>query len=421
MERPWVASDPIAGDRVAKIPFADVALDAPRASRVACCRRARVRCTWPDQLRTTASCGRYAWRRPSSARSSTLPRPPGSHNLPPAASPWTRMRSCGSVFVDASPPSPPTLGFLIFARRRSEPIALLISFFFITWVTLGEGVSVLAAANPAFQVPAKILDLLSTVSLPLFFGLFPNGRMVPRLYWIVVAYFGIGYFLQSTLDLGSSSNPLGSFWTWTGWLSVMFGGVAAGNLPLPARVSSPAERQQTRWVLFGLGAIPAFLLTTFAYIGITGDATLGTQSDRDLLRRSAFLIVSAMAFQVVFLSIGVAILRSKLFDIDVIIRKTLVYSVVTALLALVYLGGVVLLQRLVAALDGRGAVSAGGGRLDAGHRGLVHAAASPHPEACRPAVLPGQVRRPTGARLIRGRRLATAPTSTLLPANLCGW
>ncbi len=104
---------------------------------------------------------------------------------------------------------PLTLGFLIFARRRSEPIALLISFFFITWVTLGEGVSVLAAAYPAFQVPAKILDLLSTVSLPLFFGLFPNGRMVPRLYWIVVAYFGIGYFLQSTLDLRQQQQPAG--------------------------------------------------------------------------------------------------------------------------------------------------------------------------------------------------------------------
>ncbi|MGB3219563.1 MAG: hypothetical protein WBD79_19395, partial [Anaerolineae bacterium] len=52
------------------------------------------------------------------------------------------------------------------------------------------------------------------------------------------------------------------------------------------------------------------------------------------------------------LGIGIAVLRHNLWDIDIIIRKTLVYTVLTALLALVYFGGVVLLQRLVGALTG---------------------------------------------------------------------
>ena len=79
------------------------------------------------------------------------------------------------------------------------------------------------------------------------------------------------------------------------------------------------------------------------------------------------------------IAVGMAILRSQLFDIDVIIRKTLVYTASTALLALVYFGSVVLLQRLVGTLTGVEAVAAGGGGLDAGDRCPVHAAAPAHP------------------------------------------
>jgi len=75
---------------------------------------------------------------------------------------------------------PITLGFLIFARRRSEPIALLVSFFLVTWTTSGGAIGVLTAAYPAFHIPAEIIDLLSAVSLPLFFGLFPNGRVTTK-------------------------------------------------------------------------------------------------------------------------------------------------------------------------------------------------------------------------------------------------
>ncbi|WP_423223200.1 hypothetical protein [Candidatus Amarolinea aalborgensis] len=246
---------------------------------------------------------------------------------------------------------PLTLGLLIFARKRSEPIALLVSFFLITFGTIGNAQSVLAAAYPAFALPAKIIGLLATVSLPLFFGLFPNGRMIPRLYWLAVAYFGVAFFLQDTLGLISIGSPLGSFLAWTGWPLVLLGGVAA-QIYRYRRVSNSVEQRQTRWVLFGMGAMAILMVVLLAYIAITGDPTLGTTADRDLLRRSVFLIVGNLMFQVIFLSMGLAILRSNLFDIDVIIRKTLVYTVVTALLALIYFGGVILLQRLVGSLTG---------------------------------------------------------------------
>lgn len=239
---------------------------------------------------------------------------------------------------------PAALGILIFFRKRSEPIALLVSFFLVTWAMTNGAVSVLAADYPVFSIPAEILSLISTVLLALFLGLFPNGRMVPRAYWAVVAYFGL-YFLQGMLGLVDANSQFGSFWSWSGWLLVLFGGVAA-QIYRYVRVSTPVERQKTRWVLFGMGVMALFIVSLLLYTAITGDGAIGTSTDPDLPRRFVFLVMGNLGFEIVFLSIGLAILRSQLFDIDVIIRKSLQYAVLTALLALVYLGSVVLLQGL---------------------------------------------------------------------------
>jgi hypothetical protein len=171
--------------------------------------------------------------------------------------------------------------------------------------------------------------------------------MVPRLYWVIVVYFGAGYLLNVDVD-----SPLGMFWSWTGWLSVLLGGVAA-QVYRYRRVSSAVERQQTRWVLFGLGAMAVMLSTLLTYFVVGGDLTIGTTADPDLPRRFVFLVLLNLAFNVVYVSIGLAILRSKLFDIDVVIRKTLIYTVITVLLALVYFGVVILLQDTFESVSGQ--------------------------------------------------------------------
>lgn len=96
------------------------------------------------------------------------------------------------------------------------------------------------------------------------------------------------------------------------------------------------ERQQMKWLLvatavFAAAYIPVFLFTDFAL----GPNTVFW----DYFWMVAMLPIPA--------SIGIAILRYRLFDIDVIIRKTLQYGLLSALLALVYFGSAVLLQRVV--------------------------------------------------------------------------
>ncbi len=65
-----------------------------------------------------------------------------------------------------------------------------------------------------------------------------------------------------------------------------------------------------------------------------------------------YSVLLSIAILFLPVSIGIAILRYRLFDIDLIIRRTLVYSILTALLALIYFGGVVLLQQLTRSITG---------------------------------------------------------------------
>jgi hypothetical protein len=110
------------------------------------------------------------------------------------------------------------------------------------------------------------------------------------------------------------------------------------------RVSSPAQRRQTKWVIFGtaLGVAGTFPFQVPVDLALVdGDTPFVL-----LLLRTGFVL----SFLLVPMSISVAVLRSHLFDIDVLINRTLVYGALTLTLVVVYFGGVVGLQRLLSPL-----------------------------------------------------------------------
>jgi len=110
--------------------------------------------------------------------------------------------------------------------------------------------------------------------------------------------------------------------------------------------SNSNERQQTRWVVFGIVLYIAIQIATVVFI-------VPFQSTEN---RWLFFFFGTLGFNaapaILPLAIGFAVLRSRLFDIDIIIRRTLQYSILTGLLGLVYFGGVVLFQGLFRTASG---------------------------------------------------------------------
>src|SRR6266487_4597882 len=128
-----------------------------------------------------------------------------------------------------------------------------------------------------------------------------------------------------------------------GWLVVVgeFSTVAAAQLYRYRRVSSPRERQQTKWVVFGL-AVPIVVIVLVDVLALLFPVAV----EHDAL---AVLAYNEVGFLLLLLplSFGFAMLRSRLWDIDVLINRTLVYGTLTVLLTGVYIGLIIGLSALL--------------------------------------------------------------------------
>ncbi len=103
-----------------------------------------------------------------------------------------------------------------------------------------------------------------------------------------------------------------------------------------------AERQQLKWFVYSVAILVVGFLAAFLGFGL----------------HSVAWFLGIAAFNFLPIAAGIAILRYRLYDIDVIINRTLVYGALTATLALVYFGGVTLLQGAFRSLTGQGSTLA---------------------------------------------------------------
>jgi hypothetical protein len=231
-----------------------------------------------------------------------------------------------------------SIGLVLFLRRPDDRLALVTSLTLVL-LPLGFNSSITGTLPPAWALPTEVVTFLNSIGLGLFFFLFPNGRFVPRwTRWLMVVW--VAYWVNSQLF---PNDPLNNTW----FPLIPFLGLIVSIIVLQVyryrRVSTPLQRQQTKWAVFGI-------IVTFGGFVLAIPVVDGLLPLFVPMSPLSFFFAQTPFYLLLLLfpiSIAFAILRNRLWDIDALINKTLVYGLLTVLLAALYAGLVIGLESLV--------------------------------------------------------------------------
>jgi hypothetical protein len=261
-----------------------------------------------------------------------------------------------------------TVGAIVASRRPENPVGWLLCLNGLT-ISISHFSSQYAIyallARPDLLPAGEAFAWIGTWILPILialdvftFLLFPTGRLPSRrwrwLGWLTVAFVFVGAisgaFTSGPVDgLGSIRNPLGIEGFTSGYKALVYPmapflfAASALSVFVRLRRATGVERQQIKW--FAYAAVVMAITVFLQIITETVDVPLW-------FGRTEFAVFT-VAGTTVPISIGIAILRYRLYDIDIIINRTLVYSSLTLMLALVYFGGVTATQALFRTLTGQ--------------------------------------------------------------------
>ncbi len=229
---------------------------------------------------------------------------------------------------------------VIVLRRSDDRMALLVALMLVTAGPFTATISVSQSPSP-WQVPNRYLSFLYPALSLLVFALFPTGQFVPRwMRWATVVFLA-GLVLSFFLPTPNPSTPPPGFLVFVGEAAIL----VVVQLYRYRRVFSPLQRQQTKWVVFGF-AVPI----TVYVIGIVPSLMFPVAASPGSPYGLAFIAVQDFLLLLTPLSFGFAMLRSRLWDIDVLINRALVYGALTVSLAGVYVSLVIGLQALLRGL-----------------------------------------------------------------------
>jgi hypothetical protein len=272
----------------------------------------------------------------------------------------------------------PLVGALIASRRPKNAVGWLCLAVGLLWSLSGvfDYYGYYGAATPGSVpfpvVAAGISDWIWVPAVGLLgtyvLLLFPDGRLPSRrwrpLAWLsgaVILLLSLGVTLApGPLDnLGGVRNPFGI--EGADWLTV--GAYAllpllplcmlasALSLVLRYRRSGGEERQQIKWIAFGASVVVVVYAIAMIASFVFPEESWTTAGSVWWLNLLTYAVLSS--FTLVPVAVGIAILKYRLYEIDLLINRALVYGPLTATLVALYFGGIVVLQRLFVLLTGQ--------------------------------------------------------------------
>jgi signal transduction histidine kinase len=269
------------------------------------------------------------------------------------------MTSVGALLTSRAPGNP--VGPLLQLTSATFALAIFGSEYGSRWDTDLPGLPAvpLVAELGSLMIPVVPVSLLST------FLLFPDGHLPSRRWrpvaWLLLASGVVGLLTVSivaqtnTLDTGTSvENPLAvdalSGWTWMAWVWAVL--LVAGAIPSLASVvvrfrrSHGEERQQIRWLAWA-SALALFSIAAAVVTGIVSGSSGSTAND------VAFTVLIASITIGLPGACAIAILRYRLYDLDLVIKKAAVFTIVAVVITVVYAAALA-----IAALSFLGSVAA---------------------------------------------------------------
>jgi hypothetical protein len=255
------------------------------------------------------------------------------------------------------------IGVIIFWRKSDDWMALLTSLTCMVFPTLFvPSLVFLVQAQPAWSIPVALLRAIGqATSLIVPYYLFPNGQWVPRVTrWLAKLWIActVVWFLSPAAPFNNIyvgtylRTPRLSYLTYLAFYAT---GVLA-QVYRYRRIATPLERQQTRWVVLGTtAAVVSYAAYQLAKIMVPALDQPGAAYIVFIFgARPLYYALVACAP----LCIGISILKYRLWNIDIIIRRTLIYGVLSGLLVFIYAAAVLVLQQMFRTVIGQGSVLA---------------------------------------------------------------
>lgn len=245
------------------------------------------------------------------------------------------------------------VAIITFLIRSTDRVVLLATVTLLTYgtVTFNDVITAQPPHTLLTRILITTLVLIGSASFDVFVFCFPDGRFVPG--W--TRWLALGWFLEQTPHALVPGTALDNR-TWPAAIQLLiwalyFLSVGYAQVYRYRRVSTGQQRLQARWVVLDLMLMLAGFCVMALAEGLSGRLLTSGQGYLLAVLGAAIVVLGVLLIPV---CIALAILRYRLFDIDLIINRALVYSTLTATVAVAYVASILLLHTLFSPFLGQG-------------------------------------------------------------------